>query len=100
MIPQAIHGNPVRLYTEIDPPRFPRGYPGDGDLDRTSVFVISVSDEGDAEDQRYWVSCVSETGRIMAGEMCYTLEAALDFPASEFDLSDLTWRELTPQQSN
>ncbi|WP_035611820.1 hypothetical protein [Haloferula sp. BvORR071] len=94
MIHQSVHGYPVRYYAEIDEPRFPRGYPGDSGLEPTTAFVISISHEGIADDERFWVSCLGESGRIMAGDMCYTLESAMDFPASEFDLPPLNWREM------
>ena len=94
MIPLLVHGNPVRFYAEIDEPRFPRGYPGDGGLVPTVAFVIAVSDEGDVDDERFWVSCLGDGGRIMAGEMSYTLESAMDFPATEFDLKPLDWQEV------
>ena len=100
MIPQSVYGNPVRFYAEIDEPRFPRGYPGDGGLEPTAAFLISVSDEGIADDERFWVSCLGKSGRIMAGGMCYSLETAMNFPASEFDLPPLNWREVAvPSQS-
>ncbi len=98
MIPPSVHGNPVRFYAELDEPRFPRGYPGDGDLEPTTAFVISISDEGDVDDESFWVSCLGDGGRIMTGEMCYTLEAAMDFPATEFDLKHLDWQEVTAQR--
>ena len=97
MIPQSVYGNPVRFYTEIDELRFPRGYPGDGDLEPTTAFLISISDEGIADDERFWVSCLGESGQIMAGDMCYSLESAMNFPASEFDLPPLNWREVGEQ---
>lgn len=94
MIPQSVHGYPVRYYAELDEPRFPRGYQGDSGLEPTAAFVISISDEGIDDDERFWVSCLGGSGRIMAGDMCYTLESAMDFPASEFDLPPLSWREV------
>lgn len=100
MIPKEINSNPVRHVADVDPPLFPCGYPGDGNLERTAHFIISVSEEDDADDRRYWVFCVGQTGRIMAGEMCYTLEAALEFPLSEFDLATLDWREINSEESN
>lgn len=94
MIPIEILGNPVRYFLQIDPPRYPRGYPLDGDLEKTTGFLISISDEGNLDDERFWVSCVSESGRIMAGEMCYSLHTAKEFPATVFDVDALSWIKL------
>lgn len=91
MIPAEVHGNPVRLYAVIDPPIFPRDYPGDGGLERTSAFLISVSAEGDCAEERFCVSCLGETGRIMAGEIFYSLDSAKEYPSSEFDSGVLEW---------
>ena len=91
MIPNTVHGNPVRLFAPVDPPVFPRGYPGDGPIERAQAFLISVSDESSDEDRRYWVTCLGVSGRLMAGEMCYTLDAAMSFPEKEYEVESLQW---------
>jgi len=93
MIPSEVHGSPVRHYALINPPRFPRGYPVDGNLEPTSAFLISVSDEGSADDERIWVTCLGESGRLMAGDMFYDLDTAKAFPESEFEVTALQWQK-------
>ena len=94
MIPHEVNGNPVRFIAIINPPQFPRGYPEDRDLERTTAFLISISDEGSEEDRRFWVTCLGASGRLMAGDMCYTLESAKMFPKTEFDLDCLEWERI------
>ncbi len=94
MLPAKVHGHPVKFVAHIDPPRFPRGYPGDGNLEKTAAFLISVSDEASEDERRFWVHCLGSNGQMMAGEMCYTLEAAMNFPTSEFDVDHLSWHPL------
>ena len=94
MIPTSIHGNPVRSFAVIEDPQFPRDYPGDGDLEPTAAFTISTSDEGSDDAERFWVSCVAASGRMMAGDVFYSLDDAKGFPYSEFDLPHFDWREL------
>ena len=90
-IPTHIHNNPVRYVARLASPVFPTGYPRDGNLQRTTAFVISISQEGSEEDERFWVSCIGEGGKILAGEMAYTLKAAMDFPMTEFPIENLEW---------
>jgi hypothetical protein len=96
MIPEIVHGAPVKLFAEVDPPRFPRRYPGDGPIEETCAFLISVSDEHSSNDRRYWVTCLGVTGRIMSGGMCYTMDAAMRFPYQEFDIEHLKWAKVEP----
>lgn len=96
MIPRTVHGNPVRFFASINPPRFPRGYPGDGPIEKTRAFLISVSDDGSDEDRRYWVTCLGITGQVMAGDVCYTLDAAMRFPQQEFEIGSLQWIRVEP----
>jgi len=98
MIPQQVHGNPVRFVARVDSPRFPRGYPGDGPLEKTAAFLISVSDHEGDDECHFWVTCLGITGRLMAGDLCYSLESAMEFPPTEFYLEDLTWIALTDPQ--
>jgi|GEM_PF-3398674 len=91
MTPKTVHGHPVRFFANVAPPRFPRGYPGDGTLEKARAFLISVSDDDSSEDRRYCVSCLGVSGRIMSGDMCYTLDAAMKFPQDEFDIEHLEW---------
>ena len=91
-IPNEVFGNPVRWFFRVDPPKFPSGYPGDGPLERTCAFLLSVANEG-GEDQRYWVTCLGVTGKLMAGEMYFTLSEAMSFPSNEFGLADSGWTE-------
>src|SRR3569623_900821 len=42
-IPAEVHGNPVRYVAHVDPPRFPRGYPEDGDLEEAVMNSRSAS---------------------------------------------------------
>ena len=88
---KEINGNPVRWKANLSTALHPKGYPKDGSLERTVSFLISVSDEGDEEYEKFWVTCVGENGRLMAGEMCYSLDSAKKFPILEFDLTDLDW---------
>ncbi len=96
MTPKTVHGNPVRFFAPVTPPRFPRGYSGDGPIEKTRAFLISVSDESSSEDRRYWVACLGITGRTMSGEMCYTLDAAMRFPQEEFGIDRLEWVKVEP----
>ncbi len=89
-IPTAIHGNPVEWIYEVDPPRYPSGYPGDGPLEKTRVLLLSVANSG-TESQRYWVTCLGVTGKIMAGDSYFTLEQAKSFPSQEFGLPNCGW---------
>jgi hypothetical protein len=94
-VPSHIHNNPVRYVAMLETPMFPTGYPLDGDLERTGAFAISISDEGDEEYERFWLSCIGEGGKIMAGEMAYTLQAAMNFPMTEFPIPHLEWLPLS-----
>jgi len=89
-IPAEVHGNPVKYYLPIDPPRYPSGYPGDGKLEKTAALLLSISDD-DNDDRLFWITCIGVSGQIMAGDMYYTLEAAIQFPTIEFGLDDFTW---------
>jgi hypothetical protein len=93
MIPHYVHGKPVKYFAQIEPPLFPRGYPGDGPIEKTTAFLISISDEGHAGDERFWVNCLGISGKLMGGEMCYTLESAMAFPEQEFEVQKLVWKE-------
>jgi hypothetical protein len=53
--------------------------------------MISVSDKDCDEDRRYWITCLGTSGKLMAGNLYYTLAAAMTFPASEFGLTNLLW---------
>ncbi len=92
-IPDRVYGYPVKVYAELDPPAYPSGYLENGDLEKTNAFLISVSDEGDQNDERFWVSCLGINGKIMSGEMYYTIDAAKEFPKSEFDIEYLLWKK-------
>jgi hypothetical protein len=94
MIPQEINGNPVRFVARLATPVLPRDYPGDGGLEPTTAFLISFQSDDDADSEAFWLSCLGRSGRVMAGDMCYTLESAKNYPKSEFDIPQLDWQEL------
>lgn len=94
MIPKEISSNPVRWVAYLEEPIFPKGYPGDGDLEKTIALTISVSDEDEPEYKLFWVSCVGINGKIMAGDMCYTLESAQEVLTTEFNVKNLIWNQV------
>jgi hypothetical protein len=91
MIPSKVNGNPVIWTYRLDPPRFPIEYAGDGPLEKTCAFLLSVADEG-SEDERFWVSCLAESGCLTAGEMYYTLAEAKQFPTHAFGIANDGWK--------
>ncbi len=92
-IPIDVNGQPVEWVFRLDPPLFPRGYPGDGPLEETCALLLSVASKGN-EDERYFVTCLGVSGRLMAGEMYFTLEGAKSFPYQEFDPEGGEWTRL------
>ena len=93
-IPTQVYGDPVEWVFRVNPPSFPRGYPGDGSLEKTCAFLLSVEGEGE-EDQRFWMTCFGVTGKLMAGDMYFALEDAMTFPTQEFGLPSSEWARLT-----
>ncbi|MBK1875762.1 hypothetical protein [Pelagicoccus mobilis] len=100
MITKTIEGYPVVEYAEIDPPVFPVGCPVDGKIEKTKAFLIVVSEEGEEDYERYWLRCLGVTGKVMAGEMCYSIEEARAFPKSEFNVGEIKWKKTEQGRGN
>lgn len=92
MVPSTVNGNPVIWVYRLDPPRFPVNDPGGGPIEKTCAILLSVADEG-SEDERFCVSCLGESGRLMAGETFYTLAEAKRHPCGVFAVSGDGWRQ-------
>lgn len=90
MIPPTVNNHPVLWVYRLDPARFPAHYAGDGPLEKTSAILLSIADEG-SEDERFWITCLGESGRLMAGEMYYKMSEAKRFPHEQFGLSEDGW---------
>lgn len=90
MIPSAVHGNPVIWVYRLDQPMFPVNDSSGGPIEKTCAMLLSVADEG-SEDERFWVTRVGESGRLMGGEMFYSLAEAKAVPSKEFELPNDGW---------
>lgn len=99
-IPQKIHGNPVTYYARLPYKALPNGYlvPTDGraTLKEIDLIVISNGSGIAEEDQIYWVSCLDEDGKVVTGEMYYTLDSAFDFPRTEYGFQNTIWHSFQP----
>lgn len=99
-IPLQIDGNPVIHYAQLPYKALPAGYlaPTDGRAALKAIDLIVISlGSGIAEgDQIYWVSCLDEGGNVVTGEMYYTLDAAFDFPRTEYGFRNTIWHVFLP----
>jgi hypothetical protein len=90
MIPSTVSGHPVIWIYRLDRPRFPARSGADAPLEKTSAVLLSVADEG-SEDERFLITCLGESGRLMTGETYYTLADAKRFAVEAFDGSAAGW---------